>query len=119
MTERPAAGDAELELLLRSAAWAGPVRLQLSDAILVTLLALLERLRPDRRIHPAQWDEMDPADREYLLARGQMILISASGVHRKTFYALPARIRAQSVILLRGAEVLGIDTAWGGWNDEE
>ena len=70
-------------------------------------------------IDPVQWEYQDQAGREYVLAQGRMALVRASGIRRKTWNALPARSRARSDILLRGAEVLGIDTAWTGWTNAD
>lgn len=72
-------------------------------------------LRVAAGIDPMRWAVADGATRRYVLAQGRVLLVRASGVGRRTWNALPDRCRAQSVILLRGAEVLGIDTTWAGW----
>ena len=110
--------DDEYTRLLRAAAAIDPipVRLELVDEILIGLLDLLRR---DTAVHPAQWVQLDSSDREYVLRRGAMILIRAAGVRNKTWKALPAHGREQSDILLRGAEALGVHTGWAGWPETD
>jgi hypothetical protein len=76
-------------------------------------------LRTAAGIDPMQWEVLDYPGREYVLAQGRLALVRASGVSRKTWNALPPRSLARATILLRGAEVLRIDTDWRGWTVPE
>jgi hypothetical protein len=53
--------------------------------------------------------------RELIHDRGRAALVSAAGRTMSEYVALPPNSKARSDILLRGAEVLGIETRWEGW----
>jgi hypothetical protein len=76
-------------------------------------------LRVAAGIDSRQWDQLDYPGREYVLAQGRIALVRAAKVSRKTWNALPARSRARSDILLKGAAALRIDTDWQGWADTD
>jgi hypothetical protein len=96
--------------------------LRMYEGLLMTLEANAEYvklLRTAAGIDSRQWERLDYPGREYVLAQGRMALVRASGVHRRTWNALPPRSRARSDILLSGAEALRIDTDWQGWADPD
>jgi hypothetical protein len=104
----------DLDLRIYRAAWAVRVHRALS-AQLAAQAEYARLLRTAAGIDPMQWEVLDYPGREYVLSQGRLALVRASGVSRKTWNALPPRSLARAAILLRGAEVLRIDTDWRGW----
>lgn len=64
---------------------------------------------------PEQFAALGTEGREYVLARGRGALLRAAGVTRRAWRDMPAASAERSAVLLRGAEKLGIETRWGGW----
>lgn len=72
-------------------------------------------LREAAGVSVGDWVMSEEERREAVHDQGRAALVRAAGLAMAEYAAMPPGSAARSGVLLRGAEALGIETLWEGW----